>query len=75
MRRRPALVTVEAMRLMNARLAVTSDKAVRELGATFRPLDSTVRDTVAWLRQADPSLAGGAPARLPERTVATPGDR
>jgi dihydroflavonol-4-reductase len=75
LRRRPAQVTVEAMRLLNARLAVTSDKAVRELGATFRPLDSTVRDTVAWLRQADPSLAGAAPARLPERAVAAPNER
>jgi hypothetical protein len=30
---------------------VWSDKAVRELGAAFRPLADTLRDEVEWYRQ------------------------
>ena len=30
--------------------AVASDKAVRELSATFRPFEETVRDEVEWFR-------------------------
>ena len=44
------LITREGVRLMHAKLAVTSAKAERELGATFRPLDETLRDVVEWYR-------------------------
>lgn len=29
----------------------TNAKAVRELGATFRPVDDTIRDAIAWFRE------------------------
>ena len=45
-----ALVTVEGVKVIHAKKAVTSDKAVRELSAAFRPFEETVRDEVAWFR-------------------------
>jgi dihydroflavonol-4-reductase len=44
------LVTLEAVRMMQARLAVTSAKAERELGWKHRPLRETLADEVAWYR-------------------------
>ncbi|MCP3100635.1 SDR family oxidoreductase [Myxococcus sp. K15C18031901] len=44
-------LTVEGVRVMHAKLSVDSRKAQRELGASFRPLEETLRDTVAWLRE------------------------
>ncbi|MFP2961167.1 NAD-dependent epimerase/dehydratase family protein [Myxococcus sp. 1LA] len=45
------LLTVAGVRTMQAKLRVDSSKAARELGATFRPLEDTLRDTVAWYRE------------------------
>jgi len=45
-----ALITVEAVRTIHAKKAVASGKAVRELSATFRPFEETVRDEVEWFR-------------------------
>jgi nucleoside-diphosphate-sugar epimerase len=45
-------MSVEAIRLMNARLRVTSAKAEKELGVTFRPFTVTLADTVSWARTA-----------------------
>lgn len=47
---REALVTLAAVRTMHGRNEVSSAKAVRELGASFRPFDQTVRDEVEWFR-------------------------
>jgi dihydroflavonol-4-reductase len=47
----PALITIAGLRIMRARVAVDSSKAVRDLGASFRPFDDTVRDEVAWFRE------------------------
>ena len=41
-------MSVDAIRLMNARLRVTSSKAEKQLGATFRPFAGTLADTVSW---------------------------
>jgi dihydroflavonol-4-reductase len=41
-------MSVEAIRLMNARLCVTSAKSEKELGVTFRPFTTTLADTVSW---------------------------
>ena len=46
----PTLLTVAGLRIMHAKIAVNSAKAVRELGATFRTFEETVRDEVAWFR-------------------------
>jgi hypothetical protein len=42
--------SVEAIRLMKARLNVTSAKAEKELGVTFRPFATTLADTVLWAK-------------------------
>ena len=43
-------LSVDAICLMNARLRVTSAKAEKELGVTFRPFNITLADAVAWTR-------------------------
>ncbi len=45
------LVTREAVRLMHAKMQVTSAKVERELDATFRPIEETLRDVVVWYRK------------------------
>jgi nucleoside-diphosphate-sugar epimerase len=45
------LVTTAGVRMMNARLQVTSARAERELGWRARPLGETLRDEVAWFRE------------------------
>ena len=47
----PALVTPEAIRTLQEDYDMSSAKAARELGATFRPLEETLRDEIAWFRQ------------------------
>ncbi len=42
------LVSREAVRLLRWRHRVSSERAQRELGATFRPLSETLHDVVAW---------------------------
>ncbi|MBW4485566.1 MAG: SDR family oxidoreductase [Tildeniella torsiva UHER 1998/13D] len=50
--RKPS-VPVEGIKIMLAALAYDSTKAQRELGAQFRPLEVTLKDQVAWYRQAN----------------------
>jgi len=46
----PVLVTPEAVRTLQENYDMNSAKAERELGATFRPFEETVRDEIAWFR-------------------------
>jgi dihydroflavonol-4-reductase len=46
----PVLVTPEAIRTLQEGYDMSSEKAVRELGVSFRPLEETLRDEVAWFR-------------------------
>jgi dihydroflavonol-4-reductase len=46
-----ALVTLAGVRTLHAKNAVRSDRAIRELSATFRPFEETVRDEVQWFRR------------------------
>jgi dihydroflavonol-4-reductase len=68
----PSVMSLESIRLMTARLAVTAAKAERELGVTFRPFEHTLADAVAW---AGSRLHGSAAMKssvaLPQRPVAT----
>jgi nucleoside-diphosphate-sugar epimerase len=48
--RHPALFTVNGIQTLHAKDRLSSDRAIRELGVSFRPLDETLRDTVAWFR-------------------------
>jgi dihydroflavonol-4-reductase len=49
------LVTLQGVRALQARLAVTSAKAERELGWKHRPLRETLADEVAWYRSVRPA--------------------
>jgi dihydroflavonol-4-reductase len=46
----PVLVTPEAIRTLQEDYDLSSDKAMRELGVTFRPLEDTFRDEIAWFQ-------------------------
>lgn len=48
---RPVLVRPAGVRALHAKLSWSSDKAVRELGVSFRTLDETMRDTATWFRE------------------------
>jgi len=54
------LVTLAAVRMMQARLAVTAAKAERELGFRARPFSETLRDEVAWYRTHEAKTAPSA---------------
>ncbi len=43
-----ATLSVAAVKTMRADLNCTSERARKEFGATFRPLEDTLRDTVHW---------------------------
>lgn len=47
----PSPMSVEGLRLMNARHAVTAAKAKRELGVSFRPFRDTLTDATAWMSE------------------------
>jgi len=42
------VLTVKGLKTLNSTGSVTSAKAESELGATFRPLEETLRDVVSW---------------------------
>jgi nucleoside-diphosphate-sugar epimerase len=44
------LVTIQGVRMLNARLQVSSAKAERDLGRSHRPLHETLRDEIVWYR-------------------------
>ncbi|MEP6901318.1 MAG: SDR family oxidoreductase [Actinomycetota bacterium] len=48
---KPAMISKNGIKTLQARLTVDSTKAKRELGAKFRPLSETLRDEVNWYRQ------------------------
>lgn len=48
---KPVLVTIAGLRTLQHRRTTRSAKSIRELGATFRPLEQTLRDEVAWFRE------------------------
>lgn len=45
------LLPLDGVRIAVKGQKVSSERAVRELGASFRPFDRTARDVVAWYRQ------------------------
>jgi dihydroflavonol-4-reductase len=48
-RTRP-MMPVEGIKAMQAKTGVDSGKAMREFGLNFRPIETTLRDTVNWYR-------------------------
>ena len=47
---RPVLLSREIVQIMRYQLQVVSEKAMRELGVRFRPVEETLRDEVEWYR-------------------------
>jgi dihydroflavonol-4-reductase len=45
-----ALVTLAGVRTIHGKNEVNSAKSMRELSASFRPFEETVRDEVDWFR-------------------------
>ncbi|MBP0002414.1 MAG: SDR family oxidoreductase [Cyanobacteria bacterium SBC] len=54
---KPILLSRAGIQNMKANKRVTSAKAMRELGVTFRPFHETLRDEVSWF-QENPDLFG-----------------
>jgi dihydroflavonol-4-reductase len=52
---RAPTVSLQGVRIMHAKHKLRSDKSVRELGASFRPLADTLRDEVGWYRKHAPA--------------------
>lgn len=48
---KPVLTTRNAVATLQAKLDVSSEKAIRELDARFRPFEETLRDEVLWYRK------------------------
>jgi dihydroflavonol-4-reductase len=46
----PTVTTVNGVRTLHSRNAISAAKAIAELGAAFRPLEQTLRDEIAWFR-------------------------
>jgi dihydroflavonol-4-reductase len=47
----PVRLPLVGIQTLHLKRGVDSSKAERELGASFRPLEDTLRDTVAWFRE------------------------
>jgi dihydroflavonol-4-reductase len=47
----PVRLPLVGIQTLHLKRGVDSQKAMRELGATFRPLEETLRDTVRWFRE------------------------
>jgi dihydroflavonol-4-reductase len=60
-------ISVAGVRMLKYEPNVTSARAERELGVRFRPLDETIRDSVAWFRahQGTARAPAGAPVTAP----------
>jgi dihydroflavonol-4-reductase len=48
---KPILISRQGVQTLHAKPDLDSGKAERELGATFRPLEQTLRDEVEWYKQ------------------------
>ncbi len=48
---KPILVSRQGVQTLHAKTRVDSARAARELGATFRPLEQTLKDEVEWYKQ------------------------
>ena len=48
---RPSNLTLDGVRTLHLKLDASSERAVGELGVTFRPLEDTLRDAVAWFQE------------------------
>lgn len=54
LRKQSTLLTVNGIRTLQYHHELSSAKAMHELGATFRPIEDTLRDSVSWQRANAP---------------------
>lgn len=47
-----SMLPLDGIRLMYRKRKVSSAKAIKELGVTFRPLETTLKDVIEWYRSA-----------------------
>lgn len=59
-----ATATMDGIKTLRDPRPTSSARAVRELGASFRPLKATLRDEIAWFARTRPELVGPAATRL-----------
>ena len=64
---RPSNLTLDGVRTLHLKLDASSERAVRELGVTFRPLEDTLRDAVAWFREN--GYVSTRPRKLPAASL------
>ena len=48
--KQPSSMTVEGVKTLLSKDAASSDKAIRELGVTFRDFENTATDAINWFR-------------------------
>lgn len=65
----PALMTTVGVGTLMQQHRVHSDKAIRELGVSFRPLDETLADALHWFQQQGMLPDDSAPALLAARSL------
>lgn len=46
----PILLSRSGLKVIHANIGISSEKAIQELGATFRPFSETLSDEVAWFK-------------------------
>lgn len=46
----PILLSRSGLKVIQANIGISSEKAIKELGANFRPFSETLRDEVAWFQ-------------------------
>jgi len=47
---KPILLSRQGIAILNAKIEISSDKAIRELDVTFRPFEDTLGDEIAWFQ-------------------------
>jgi dihydroflavonol-4-reductase len=72
---KPVLATLDGIRTLVEPHPLSAAKARRELGATFRPLTETLRDTVHWFRAEHPALRQEAESSRSRELRAESGER
>jgi dihydroflavonol-4-reductase len=65
----PPTLSVAALQALNRKHEVSSAKAMRELGVTFRPFEETIRDTATWFLDNGYVHAAGQRQAVPGAVV------
>ncbi|MDZ4720682.1 MAG: SDR family oxidoreductase [Roseiflexaceae bacterium] len=64
----PSMMPVEGIKTLREPRCTSSARAIRELGATFRPFKETLRDELDWFVRNRPQLVGSAMRLSPNQS-------